>query len=238
MIRVMLAELTETYEDSASISKSLTTRLATTVTKTKSIKINNTDNIYNIKKVHETVNPNDVLITVMDSALTPDGNLDERTIAILQDIKSISPKAKVTGKISKIVVYYNCEFKELSKTIQALVKVTDAELMRNVGHTGRVNSSYSINGVPLLPNEVEVKYYIDVVDNMGIGDKGFFGNQLKFTVGNVFEEKILTEDGQPIEAIFSNKAIGNRIVNSPYVIGTTSTALEVLTNKVVKEYFG
>ena len=72
---------------------------------------------------------------------------------------------------------------------------------------------------------------------MGIGDKAILGNQMKFTVGDVFFNDVRTKDGTDIDMLFSARSIGNRIVCSPFQIGTTSMLLEKITDNIVDMYF-
>lgn len=236
-VNVALLEDMQTYEDSAAISTKMNKELGTTVTKVKSTVVNTSDAILDIKLKGTKLEPNDVLFTITDGALANIKNLDLKALSILQDIKNISPKAKIRGVISKIVVYYNCEIEELSTTLKELVRISDENLKRETGYTGRVTSAYSIQGTPLLEGKVEIKMYIQVADTMGIGDKAIIGNQLKFTVGEVFDYNMNTLDGKEIDLVFSNKSIKGRIVNSPELIGTTSTLLSVITDIAVNEYF-
>lgn len=67
--------------------------------------------------------------------------------------------------------------------------------------------------------------------------KGVFVNQMKTVFGNVYEEKILSESGIEIGAIFGYRSIMNRIVNSPVLIGTTATLLDVISKKACELYF-
>jgi hypothetical protein len=236
-VNVGLMEDIQTYEDSAAISSKMNKVLATTVTKVKSTVVSNTDAVLSIKLPGTKLEPSDVLFTITDGAIGNTNGLDERTLSILQDLKNISPKAKVRGVISKIVVYYNCEIESLSPSLKELVRISDEALIKETKHTGKVSSNYSINGNPLLDNQVEIKTYIHVNDNMGIGDKAILGNQLKFTVGEVYNYDMKTLAGDEIDLLFSQKSISARIVNSPALIGTTSTLLSVITEKCVNEYF-
>lgn len=47
-----------------------------------------------------------------------------------------------------------------------------------------------------------------------------------------------TESGKVIDAVFGSKSVGDRIVNSVDMIGTTNTLLDVIGKKVVKAYRG
>ena len=173
----------------------------------------------------------------MDSNAAMFGNLDTKALEILQNIKSVSPKAKDRGIVSKVVVYYNCEINTMSDSLKALVAESDKNLIASAGYPGRVNSSYSIEGIPLKEGEVEIKMYLQVGDSMGIGDKAILANQLKFTVGAVYDHDVYTLGGKEVEVMFSNKSLAARIVNSPFLIGTTSTVLDLLKDKAVDMYF-
>ena len=50
--------------------------------------------------------------------------------------------------------------------------------------------------------------------------------------------KIHTQDGEEVEALFSYRAISARIVNSPLIMGTTNTLLNVLADRMIKVYNG
>lgn len=60
---------------------------------------------------------------------------------------------------------------------------------------------------------------------------------MKTVFGEIYDKDYITENGEVIDAIFSNKSINDRIVLSPYIIGTTNSLLEVIANKAVEIYF-
>jgi len=45
-----------------------------------------------------------------------------------------------------------------------------------------------------------------------------------------------TQDGLKVDAVFSYKAIGARIVLSPIIIGTTATILKVISKQATQIY--
>lgn len=236
LVTVALMEDVETYEDSCTISKELNKRLGTVVTKVKSIIISADDNILEPKKVGDNLKPEDTLFTIIDSNL-PVSGIDEKTLSILKDLKSKSPKVKLKGVISKIEARYNCELEDMSDSLRTFVTNTNKKMKEDLGFVGKVNSGYSVKGIPLLPGQVEIKIYIQVDVGMGIGDKCIIGNQLKCTVGEVFDNTFQAEDGTDVDMTFSYRAVTARIVCAPILNGTTSMVLEKLTEKVVDIYF-
>jgi len=236
-LTVALMEAPETYEDSGVISSKTAKLMGTVVTKVKSITLTSTDNIVDAVPVGTKVEPKTPLLSIVDTALSGLSDLDDKAIEILKGLKMLSPKAGYRGTISKIRIFYNCEFNELSAALQEHVKISDALLIDETGRTGQVDSSYSIQGVQLTLGSVEIKYYIKINIGMGTGDKAILGNQLKFTVGYVYDTPIVAEDGSEIDGIFSAMSIEARIVNSPGLMGTTSKVLEVLSDNAVEMYF-
>lgn len=237
MLTIALVEDPETYEDSATIHKDINSRLGTSLTKVKSIVVNHKDEILEFKPVGTNLEPSDVLFSITDNII-PMSNLDPETLKLIKELKTKSPKAKMRGTISRVEIRYNCEYKELSKTLKELVDISNQQFKEETGYEGRVTSNYSINGKGLQPGSVEIKIFIDSDVGMGIGDKMIIANQLKCTIGEVYENDLTTEDGTPIDCTFSYRSISARIVNSPILLGTTSMVLEQLGKKAVEMYFG
>lgn len=237
LVNVMVSEDNQTFEDSASISESLNEILGTTLTKVKSITMEKDTNILELVNIGDKVEPNDTLFTMLNAEIPLDKKLDEKAMEILKEMSSSSPKAKVKGTISKIVCFYNFDPNTASKSIQDLIKYSDRVLKDLTGFTGRVNSGYSIQGVPLQEDNLEIKIYIQVNEKMGTGDKYILGNQMKGTVAEVFDYKMTTENGDDIDMVFSKVSMASRIVNSPDLMGTTITLLKKLEEEAVRTYF-
>lgn len=238
-IYVALSEDDATAEDSAAISSRLREDLGTIVTKTRSLPIPATDEIVINKYVGDKVLPDDPLFSIIHGTDLAGTNLSADEINILKSISNASPKSKYDGVISKVEVRYNCPFEYLSESLKQLVSKTDKDLEARTGFTGQVNSSYSISGIPLPVGDVEIKYYIDTHDHAGIGDKYIFANQLKCTIGEVFDYDIRTEKTkEQLDGFFGLISIMNRVVGSPQIIGTTSTLLRKMTLIMVAEYNG
>ena len=232
-----LMDIQQTTEDSISISKEMNKRLGCQVTKVLSYVLEQDKEVLSILPVGTKVEPTTALFTIGNATLKGQ-NVSKDTLRILETIQRSSPKAKVKGTISKIRVIYNAEPKEMSKSLRALTEYSDTELLKESGYTGRVTEAYSVEGKKLMPGSVQIKIYIQLYEGMGIGDKAVLANQLKCTVGEVFENDVTTEDGTKVDAYFSYKAVTARIVNSAYLMGTSTTLLEKIQEKAVEMYFG
>jgi hypothetical protein len=81
-----------------------------------------------------------------------------------------------------------------------------------------------------------IQIYITADVPAGVGDKGVFANQMKTVFGKVMEQELKTESGTVIDCVFGYKSVYDRIVNSPAIIGTTTTLLDVIAKRAVAAY--
>lgn len=234
---VAIREDQQTLEDSCTISSTMNKTLAVNVTKVKSYVLEANKSILNLVKIGDKLDPTSPVFTIANSEIIDKDNVNERTLEILKDLQNVTPKAGYRGTVSKIVILYNCAKSEMSRSLLELVEASDKKLLEDVGYVGKVTDGYSINGKKLLNGQIEIKIYIDIEESMSIGDKGVLGNQLKFTVGEVYDNKLTTEDGEEIDAVFSYKNIAARIVMSAYLTGTTAAVVEQLQKNAVEMYF-
>lgn len=232
----------EVYEDSSAISHKLSEKLTSKITKVKSFVLEFSKNIIKMLPVGSVVQPDTVLFTILDE--TSDvNNLSEDTVKLLSNMANISPKAKLQGIIDKYEIYYNGSISDMSPTLKKLAKGLDAQIKIDSKYTdlqiesNSVNSEYRVDGNNLQLDTVEIKVYITIDVTAGSGDKLVFAAQLKSVIGDVMHYDVHTEDNREIQAMFGFKSINNRIVLSPYIVGTTNTLLKEVSKQVAAEYF-
>ncbi len=239
---VALSNSTETFEDSSAISQEFASKVATTRVEERKFVFAVNKNIINLLPVGTEVTPDTVLFTVLEENIDYI-NLTDAAIATLQNLSSISPKAKLNGKIIKYEIKYNCELQDMSNTFKNLAielnKQTKEETLGTEYEidNNQVDIEYRVDGKNLNRGYLELKVFIEHDLNMGVGDKGVFAHQMKSVVSSVFKEKIVTESGDKIDALFSYKGILNRIVYSTILIGTTNRLLIKASELAAKEYF-
>ena len=233
--RVAFVENIESFEDSIAISNSLGELMTTVSIKSKSNTITSQQTLDHVINIGDKVEHSTSLYTITDKDFNSKG-LDDKTIEIIQSIKSASPKANVRGIVEDIRITYNVDLEDLDDNLKYHIERSDKRLLESTGYTGKVGHGYSIKGRPLLEGELEIKVLIKVDDGMGIGDKAIVGNQLKCTVGDILED---TRDsaGKPVDMIFSTKSLSNRIVLSPIKIGLLTTYMKTVTDKACDMYF-
>jgi hypothetical protein len=83
-----------------------------------------------------------------------------------------------------------------------------------------------------------ITIYMDSELENAVGDKAVFDNALKTIVGRVMTGTNTTEDGEPIDGLFSYDGISRRIVPGAFSNGITNTTLLALGEAFVKAYRG
>lgn len=244
MAKTLLMDTVDTFEDSSVISERLAGELMSKTTHIRHLVMDFDQAPHGLVSVGDKVDFESILCTIEDPVTAGANLFDESTIETLKLLSNAAPKAKYTGLVENIEVFYNGDVENMSDALQSLVMSTDRnmnKLYRNLGKpkiTGRVDGTYRIEGNPLLKNQVVINVYITADVKAGVGDKGVFGNQLKTTYGRVMTGVNQLEDGTEIDAIFPYESISNRIVESPIIIGTTNTLLRIAAKRVVDIYKG
>lgn len=243
VVKTALFESNQTFEDSSSISTRISNSLAAKTTKVKSLTVNFGQNLIDVVKVGQTVKPKDILLIIEDE-ITSSSHFDEKSLAILRKLSNQAPKAKYEGTIDKIEVFYNGDKKDMTNSLRKLADYSDRVMAEECNATGKqvisgsVTEEYRVAGVSLGSDKAEIKIYITVRTLSGVGDKGVFANQMKSVFGEVMDYDMITESGERIDAVFGYNSILARVVNSPFIIGTTTTLLKKVAEKAVNIYEG
>jgi hypothetical protein len=242
-IKTALMESTSTLEDSSAISTKVAGLLSTKTTKVKNVIVDFKQSVHKLPKIGSIVASEDILCIIEDAVTAESKLFTEESLDTLRVLSASTPQAKMKGVVERIEIYYHGEKEDMSESLKELVTNSDRELARRnkamgkKAFTGRVDESFRIEGEALALDTLNIRIYITGDVAAGVGDKGVFCNQMKTVFGNVFDQKVTSESGVEIDAIFGNTSFNNRIVLSPYIIGTTTTLLDVISSKASKLYF-
>lgn len=244
LARVALMESRQTHEDACSISKEFSGRFSTRVTTPKRIVVAFDQHVRNLVEIGSHIGHSDPVCLIEDAITADRGLFSEDTLNTLKTLSAQSPRAKVSGTIDHIEVFYHGDKEDMNESLRAVADKSDDRMRkkrRSAGKsvfTGQVDEGYRINGDPLLMDTAVIVVYITHDVQMGVGDKAVFGNQLKTIVSEVFSYGVKTESGQEIDAIFGAVSIFNRIVGSPFEIGTTNVLLDIIGKKAATHFKG
>ncbi len=239
--KVALMESQYTLEDSSNISKELSEKLRVKTTHTKSIIVNFNQNLLKVHPLSE-IKYGDILCYIENEITSNTDIFNEENIETLRALATNAPKSKYEGTLDKVEVYYHGDKEDMSASIRKLADISDKQfsIQGKSSNTtvinGSVNSDYRVDGNPLLLDTAEIKFYITVDHSTGVGDKVVFANQMKSVLGEVFSEPIVSENGDIIDAVFGAQSIANRIVLSPYIMGTTISLLKKIAENAIEIY--
>lgn len=244
LCNVALLESKQTHEDACSISVDLSNRLQTKTTKIKDVMIGFTQQVTNVLAQGSTVDHDSILCVIEDSSTAGANLFDKDSLNTLRMLSSQTPTAKVKGIVERIEVFYNGDIEDMHPSLATLTEASDKQLakrQKSMGEsamTGMVDESFRIEGDPLLRDSLCIRFYITSDVGAGIGDKVVFANQLKSVISEIMEYKMFTKSGQQIDAIFGSLSIFNRIVQNPFIIGTTNELSSIVSKNAAKIYKG
>lgn len=240
----VLWEAVDTHEDASSLSTKFAKELSTRIAKVKTIVVAFDMVVNRLIKTGTAVEYGTSLCVLQDAVSAGSGSFDEQTLDSLAELSTQSPRAGVKGVVASVEVYYHGDLEDMSDSIRSIAKMSDRAMTekskalgRNI-YTGQVDSGFRIDGDPLPLDHIAIQVTMIVEVAMNVGDKGVFDAQLKSVTSSIMEQPMMTESGREIDAVFGYQSIDNRIVMSPYILGTTGMVLEALEDKMIKEYFG
>lgn len=242
--RVALVSDPSTYEDSCAVSKRVKMELTTSMLRERKFTLDFSKNIDNLVQIGQEVTPNSTLF--VDSGDGYDaGNLSSTALSTLEALASLSPRAEYKGVVDSISIKYNGDVSDMTPSLAKLANKLDKQLWEETKGTtyeaknNKVTGEYTSSGKKLNIDEIEIKIFIRVEGETAVGDKVVFANQAKTVVGEVFEyDMIGTESGETVDATIASVSFIYRVIESPYLLGTTARLSSLYTKELVKAYFG
>jgi hypothetical protein len=176
LVKTVLWESNQTLEDSSSISPELSKKLTTRTTKIKTVTVDFTQNLLNVVKVGQNVHPKDIFMLIEDPITSTTKYFDEESLSVLRKLSKQAPSSKYEGVIDRIEVFYHGSKEDMSSSLRALADQSD-KLMADIAKssnqpviTGKVNDDYRVGGTPLSLDRAEIKIYITIETQAGVGD--------------------------------------------------------------------
>ena len=251
LANVALIESDATTEDSCEISERLSKKLTMYPTNERVVVLSAKSLVHYCAKVGDHVIPTDNLMIFEESPMTQSMfTADDDTLSMIADLNKATPHANHQGEIVKIDAYYGCEIKDMSPTLQPIVKAAVDEKIRRsklASETDKADEyptssiiakDSKYKGTMFTEDTVMLIFHIKEAIPHGTGDKLVLCNQLKCTCCGVFPKKLYTESGVEVDMLFSARAMNKRIVLSAPLTGIASRILERVEDDICKEWFG
>lgn len=241
---VAFSDNLDTLEDGSVVSVDFAKKLTTQTTDIKNVVVRFDQHVRDLVKVGDHLDLSSILCIIEDPE-TAAGNLfDEASIETLKRLSASTPTAKVVGTVSKVECYYHGDLDDMSENLREIAEDSDRELAKLAqaagknSYTGEVDSSFRLKGQILEPDSMVIRIYIDHDIVYGVGDKLVLCNQMKSVTSRVMTGVNKLVDDTPIDIIFGNTSVEERMVMSPKLIATSSMLLKVLSKRVAGVYRG
>lgn len=241
---VVFSDNLDTLEDGSVVSESMAKKLNTQTSDVKNVVVRFDQHVKDLVKVGDHLDLNSILCIIEDPETAGNTLFDEASIETLKRLSAATPTAKVVGTVSRIECFYHGDLEDMSGNLRKLAEQSDKERMviaQQLGksaYTGEVDSSFRIKGQVLEPDSMVIRIYIDHDIPFGTGDKAVLCNQMKTVISRVMTGVNTLEDGTPIDIIFGNTSVEERMVMSPKLIATTSMLLKQLSKHIAGVYRG
>lgn len=165
--KTALIDNIDTLEDGSVISQRIADLMNTQVTEVRTIELRFDQSVNGLVNVGDAVELDSILCTIEDPEIADNPLFDQTSMDTLRRLSSMTPKAKVNGKVTKIECFYHGDADDLSPNLRALVSRTDKERKKKalqLGQpyfSGQVDSGFRIKGKALDPDTLAIRVYID-----------------------------------------------------------------------------
>lgn len=250
-VNVCFMESDVTMEDSSCISKELGESLVIEPTYERTLVLDKKTIIHEYANIGESIASTEKLMTIEETEF---GDIevnqnDDKDVELLSQLSRNAPKAKHTGDICKIKVFYGCPLSEMSRSMKSFVtkhtkKERDqskfAEKSPKAHHftpPAVLPEGSKLSGAQIDKDTVVIKYYIKSRQPAFAGDKIVVDSSLKSVISHVFTKNPVTESGIIIDVKFPGISVQHRIITSPFGVGINERNLIALEKEIIDIFF-
>lgn len=246
--KVAVMSQSETFEDSTVITDKLVRDMQSTIVNSRDVVLSKNSRVISMVNIGDKVSVNDNLMVFEEVgsseaiALKALEKLDQSTKSTIEDLARSTAKAKTTGEVFDIRIFYNCELDEMHPTLRKVVTAyiekynAKARLIAKTRPDDIVQqpSTEKIEHEKILGNDVDgvvIQFFISTVEKEKVGDKVTFAIAAKTIIAETLENgKEPYSDYRPeeeVSALVSPMSLVSRMVPDIYLLG--------FSNKVVIE---
>ena len=241
--KVAIYGLDTTFEDSASVTQAIVNEMSSDVINERRVVLSKNSRITKIAKIGDKVEVNDPLLIFeevgSDDELTLAAleKLDTNTASTIEELARSTAKAKFSGEIFDIQIYYNAELDSLHPTLRKVVtdyikkysakaKYIDKGREDEIVHQP---STVKIESEKILGDDVDgvvIQYFIKHKDKCKVGDKLTFQVAAKTIIAETVDEGLepyseynIYGEKDSIDALLSPLSLVARMIPDMYLSG-------------------
>lgn len=242
LARIALIEDQFTFEDSIGIVKGFAEASTSPFLKPNHFTIDSKQSIKMHVKVGDEVEYDQILCDIQNPESAAFDVEDSELFAGMDRLGIKQIKAKNAGVVTKIDVIYNGDTDLWNESLVSFIKKNDSIRAKSAAYkelaatSGDVGGNTSVGKSKVYLNTAVVNIYIDNKIKTTTADKFVVGNQMKGTVGFIYEYPIYTTDGRPVDITFSLKSLLNRMVLSLRDKLVANEVNAVYTQRLISKY--
>jgi hypothetical protein len=254
LAKVAVVAIPETFEDSAVFTNRIVEGLSSEVINERKINLSANSRIIKMVKVGDKVTVNEPLVVFEDV-----GSNEEMALKALEKLDSINSKlidqegrsvakAKYSGEIFDIQIYYNREIEDLHPTLQTIVKqyINSHKSRSKLIEQGRDDelvhevSTEKTNSDKIIGEDVDgvlIRFFIKHVDEFKVGDKACFAIAVKTIAAEILEDGMEPfseyKPEEHIDALVSPLSLVSRMVPDLHILGLSNKVILSLEEQVI-----
>ena len=255
-VNVAFMSLPKTYEDAVLISESMSKKLSTKSVKRVAVRFNKNTSIIDFRSIpiedSEFVLADDKILKYR--LKTDDDLIDDFLQASAStELNTKYKKAKVTGELKDIRIYWEGDLDEADPSIKKMVnkinkvyrgrqgehfnKTSPENQRRNDNTPLSVKEGTKINGEKIMKDEVMIEFYIEYLYKAAGGDKCTTTTALKGIISDVLPDDLMpvgVKTGRRADYVMSHFSPNARMTFSVMYAGVAGRILEWLKDEMNK----
>lgn len=254
LTKVAIINTDDGYEDSGVCTETLSKQLATRVVKRVAKILSKDANVFAISKLNDQVKVNDPLLIWVDPHDEEEANALVKVLGSKEEVSTLGRKSlvsNVTGRVADIRIYRTCEIDEMSDSLKKIVNAYNAPInklaskLKSEGIDNKeIPSTYKLEPTGKMKrreDSVLIEFYLEFVDNVGVGDKIVFFSANKGVIRNVIKDQDAPytdfRPNEKINALVSTVSIDKRMVTSTLRYGALQK-LMIETTRSIRDMLG
>jgi putative ubiquitin-RnfH superfamily antitoxin RatB of RatAB toxin-antitoxin module len=254
LTKIAVIGLSETFEDSAVITQSIVQDMASDIINERRVVLSKNSRITKLAKIGDKVEVNDPLIIFeevgADDELTLASleKLDVNTASTIEELARSTAKAKFSGEIFDIQIFYNTDLDNLHPSLRKVVTEYAKKYNAKAKYIDKARedefvhqpSTEKLDSEKILGDDVEgvvIQYFIKHKDKCKVGDKLTFQIAAKTIIAETIEEGLEPysefKPDEEVSAFLSPLSLVARMIPDLYLSGYSTKIVMTLEEQCI-----